>query len=110
MLLYTQEDVGQQFGMSTRSRLTRPEIHGVLKALRNLDRRKRTDGEVVATSGEILTEAEDNVFERDSATYDTLDMRKVVLLNTVPLVWNLCQDIVIYRRQFPSGRLIVLCD
>ena len=37
-----------------RSRLTRREIHGVLKALRNLDRKKRTEGEVVATSGEIL--------------------------------------------------------
>ena len=56
VLLYTQEDVERQFGMSARSRLTRPEIHGVLKALRNLDRRKRTEGEVVATSGEILTE------------------------------------------------------
>ena len=71
VLLYTQEDVERQFGMSARSRLTRPEIHGVLKALRNLDRRKRTEGEVVATSGEILTEDEDNVFERDSATDDT---------------------------------------
>ena len=71
MLLYTQEDVERQFGMSARSRLTRPEIHGVLKALRNLDRKKRTEGEVVATSGEILTEDEGNVFERDSATDDT---------------------------------------
>ena len=71
VLLYTQEDVERQFGMSARSRLTRPEIHGVLKALRNLDRRKRTEGEVVATSGEILTEDEDNAFERDSATDDT---------------------------------------
>ena len=71
VLLYTQEDVERQFGMSARSRLTRPEIHGVLKALRKLDRRKRTEGEVVATSGEILTEDEDNVFERDSVTDDT---------------------------------------
>ena len=71
VLLYTQEDVERQFGVSARSRLTRPEIHGVLKALRKLDRRMRTGGEVVATSGEILTEDEDNVFERDSATDDT---------------------------------------
>ena len=71
VLLYTQEDVERQFGMSARSRLTRQEIHGVLKALRNLDRRKRTEGEVVATSGEILGEDEDNAFERDSATDDT---------------------------------------
>ena len=71
MLLYTQDDVERQFGMSVRSRLTRREIHGVLRALRNLDRRKRLDGEVVATAGEILREDEDNAFERDSATDDT---------------------------------------
>lgn len=71
VLLYTQDDVERQFGMSARSRLTRREIHGVLKALRNLDRRKRMAGEVVATSGEILQEDEDKVFERDSNTEDT---------------------------------------
>ena len=71
VLLYTLEDVERQFGMSARSRLSRQEIQGVLKALRNLARRKRTEGEVVATSGEILGEDEDNAFERDSATDDT---------------------------------------
>ena len=71
VLLYTQDDVERQFGMSARSRLTRREIHGVLRALRNLDRRKRLDGAVVATAGEILREDEDNAFERDSATDDT---------------------------------------
>ena len=34
VLLYTLEDVERQFGMSARSRLTRREIHGVLRALR----------------------------------------------------------------------------
>ena len=71
VLLYNTEDVERQFGMSARSRLTRPEIHGVLRALRNLDRKKRLNGEVVATVGEILGEDEDNAFERDSATDDT---------------------------------------
>ncbi len=71
VLLYTAEDVERQFGLSARSRLTRREIHGVLRALRNLDRKKRTEGEVVATTGEILTEDEDAAFERDSATDDT---------------------------------------
>ena len=71
VLLYTEEDVERQFGLSARSRLTRREIHGVLRALRNLDRKKRTEGEVVATTGEILTEDEDGAFERDSATDDT---------------------------------------
>ena len=71
VLLYTPDDVERQFGMSARSRLTRREIHGVLRALRNLDRKKRLDGEVVATGGEILGEDNEKVFERDSATDDT---------------------------------------
>ena len=71
VLLYTPEDVERQFGMSARSRLTRREIHGVLRALRNLDRKKRHGGEVVATAGEILGEDDENAFERDSTTNDT---------------------------------------
>ena len=71
VLLYTQEDVERQFGMSARSRLTRREIHGVLRALRNLDRKRRLDGEVVATPGEILSEDEEKAFERDSITDDS---------------------------------------
>ena len=71
VLLYTPDDVERQFGMSARSRLTRREIHGVLRALRNLDRKKRLDGEVVATAGEILSEDDEKVFERDSTTDDT---------------------------------------
>ncbi len=71
VLLYAANDVERQFGMSARSRLTRAEIHGILRALRNLDRKKRFDGDVVATAGEILGEDEEKVFERDSATDDT---------------------------------------
>lgn len=71
ILLYSPEDIERQFGMSARSRLTRQEIHGVLRALRNLDRKKRLNGEVVATPGEILTEDDESVFERDSTTDDT---------------------------------------
>ena len=54
VLLYAADDVERQFGMSARSRLTRAEIHGILRALRNLDRKKRGNGDVVATAGEIL--------------------------------------------------------
>ena len=70
VLLYTADDVERQFGLSARSRLSPREIQGILKALRNLDRKKRTAGEVIATSGEILGEDEDAAFERDSATDD----------------------------------------
>ena len=71
VLLYTEDDVERRFGMSARSRLTRREIHGILRALRSLDRKKHAGGEVVATEGEILGEDEENAFERDSATDDT---------------------------------------
>ena len=71
VLLYEPEDAERQFGMSARSRLTRREIHGILRALRNLDRKKQLGGEVVATPGEILGEDEEMAFERDSATDDT---------------------------------------
>ena len=71
VLFYAPDDVERQFGLSARSRLTRQEIHAVLRALRRLDRKKRLEGEVVATAGEILGEDEDKAFERDSATDDT---------------------------------------
>ena len=71
VLLYAADDVERQFSMSAYSRLTRAEIHGILRALRNLDRKKRFGGEVVATAGEILGEDEDKAFERDSVTDDT---------------------------------------
>ncbi|MYI68433.1 MAG: RecQ family ATP-dependent DNA helicase, partial [Boseongicola sp. SB0673_bin_14] len=71
VLLYATDDVERQFGMSARSRLTREEIHGILRALRNLDRKKRFGGDVVATAGEILDEDEEQAFGRDSTTDDT---------------------------------------
>jgi ATP-dependent DNA helicase RecQ len=71
VLLYTPEDVERQFGMSARSRLTAREIQAILRALRRVDRRKRLDGVVVATAGEILAEEDEGTFERDSATDDT---------------------------------------
>lgn len=71
ILLYTPEDIERQFGMSARSRLTQREIQSILRSLKNLDRKKRFNGEVVATSGEILSEEIDGAFDRDSATDDT---------------------------------------
>ena len=71
VLLYAPDDVERQFGMSARTRLSRQEIHGVLRALRNLDRKKRFSGDVVATAGEILGEDDEHAFVRDSATDDT---------------------------------------
>ena len=71
VLFYSPDDVERQFGLSAHTQLTRQEILGVLRALRNLDRKKRFNGDVVATAGEILGEDEEKAFVRDSATDDT---------------------------------------
>ena len=88
VLFYTpRRRAERQFGMSARSRLTRQvEIHAVLRALRNLDRKKRLNGEVVATAGEILGEDEDKAFERDSATDDTRVRTAVAWLEETELL------------------------
>ena len=86
VLLYADDDVERQFGMSARSRLTKAEIHGILRALRKLDRKKRLGGEVVATTGEILGEDEEQVFERDSATNDTRVRTAVAWLEEAKLL------------------------
>lgn len=62
---------GVSFGMSARSRPTRREIHGVLKTLRSLDKKKRTEGEVVAASVGILAKDEDFAFERETPQLPT---------------------------------------
>ncbi len=71
VLFYTEEDIEQQFMLSSRSRLNRREIHSILRALRRLDRKKHTGGEVVATAGEILLDEQEDIFQRDSTTDDT---------------------------------------
>ena len=43
----------------------------MLRALRKMDRKKRLDGQIEATAGEILGEDDERAFERDSATDDT---------------------------------------
>ena len=71
LLLYTNQGIERQYGMTARSRLTQTEINAVLKSLRSLDRRKRMNGEVIATTGEILLEDEEHEFLRDTSTDDT---------------------------------------
>ena len=102
VLLYAADDVERQFNMSARSRLTREEIHGILRALRNLDRKKRFDGNVVATAGEILGEDEDKVFERDSATDDTRVRTAVAYLEESQLLAR--EENVVHV--FPSSLLV----
>ncbi len=86
VLLYTQDDVERQFGMSARSRLSRRGIHAILQALWRLDRKKRYNREVVATTGEILEEDEDIAFRRDPATDDTRTRTAIAWLEEAQLL------------------------
>ncbi len=73
--------------MSARSRLTRREIHGVLRALRRLSRRNRGgNDELVASVGEILAEDKEHEFRRDSATDDTRARTAVMWLEDAQLL------------------------
>ncbi len=71
VLLYAPDDVERQHGMSAASRLSRRDIQSVLRALRQLQRKKERDQALVATAGEILNENEEGEFKRDGATDDT---------------------------------------
>ena len=90
VLLYTPDDVERQFSLAARSRLTRREIDGICRALRNLapGNRRRGDGaqEVVATPGEILLADEEHAFSRDSHTDDTRVKTAVAWLEDAQLL------------------------
>ncbi len=86
VLLYVGDDVERQHSMSAASRLSRRDIQSVLRALRQLQRKKSRDDAVVATSGEILDEDDDGKFKRDGATDDTRVRTAVAWLEEAGLV------------------------
>ena len=106
VLFYAPEDVERQFSMSARSRLTRREIHGVLRALRNLGRKKPTGNGLIATAGEILGEDEEKAFERDSATDDNRVRTAVAWLEEAKLLRR-DENFV---QVFPSSLLVSTVD
>ena len=108
VLLFTKDDIEKQFGMSASSRLTRREIAGILKALRKIDTRNRRNrsphetGEVVVTSGEILLEDEDGLFQRDGDNNDTRVKTAIAWLEDAILLTREENRIQI----FPSSLLV----
>lgn len=71
VLLYDEEDVEAQFSLSARSRLSRRDIAGILRALRRHSAKTKSS-EIVVTPGEIL--ADDNLessIEADNPDADT---------------------------------------
>lgn len=72
ILLYDEADLDVQFRLLKNSRLTQHDIGAILKALRTIERKDRTDGEVVVTSGEILLEIpEAHRIDPDASDADT---------------------------------------
>ncbi|MBL8427176.1 MAG: RecQ family ATP-dependent DNA helicase, partial [Dechloromonas sp.] len=86
VLLYTADDVERQHSMSANSRLSRRDIQSVLRALRQIQRKKNREEPIVATSGEILDEDEEGSFKRDIATDDTRVRTAVAWLEEAGLV------------------------
>jgi len=72
ILLYDDADLDVQFRLLRNSRLTQHDIHSILKALRSIERKDRSEGSVVVTSGEILLEIPDqHRIDPDAADADT---------------------------------------
>jgi len=72
VLLYDDSDLDVQFRLLRNSKLTQHDIHAILKALRSIEKKDRSEGSVVVTSGEILLEIPDkHGIDLDSADADT---------------------------------------
>jgi len=72
VLLYDDADLDVQFRLLRNSRLTQHDIYAILKALRSIEKKDRTEGAVVVTSGEILLEIPDkHGIDPDAADADT---------------------------------------
>ena len=72
ILLYDEADLDVQFRLLRNSRLTQHDIGAILKALRAIERKDRSEGQVVVTSGEILLEIpEAHRIDPDASDADT---------------------------------------
>jgi ATP-dependent DNA helicase RecQ len=71
ILLFDEEDVETQFGLSARSRLSRQDIAGILRTLRRYSAKTKS-AEVVVTAGEILADDElETSIDRQNPDADT---------------------------------------
>lgn len=72
ILLYDEADLDVQFRLLKNARLTQHDIGAILKALRAIERKDRSEGQVVVTSGEILLEIpEAQRLDPDASDADT---------------------------------------
>lgn len=72
VLLYDDADLDVQFRLLRNSKLSRHDIQSILKALRAIERKDRSEGSVVVTSGEILLEVPERYrIDPEAADADT---------------------------------------
>ncbi len=72
ILLYDDADLDVQFRLLKNARLTQHDIHAILKALRQIERKDRSEGSIVVTSGEILLEIPEKLrIDPDASDADT---------------------------------------
>lgn len=72
ILLYDDADLDVQFRLLRNSKLSQHDIQAMLKALRAIERKDRSEGSVVVTSGEILLEVpEKHRIDPDASDADT---------------------------------------
>ncbi|WP_027159845.1 RecQ family ATP-dependent DNA helicase [Methylobacter luteus] len=107
VLLYDDADLDVQFRLLRNSRLTQHDIHAILKALRSIEKKDRSEGSVVVTSGEILLEIPDkHGIDPDAADADTKVRIAVAWLEEARLLER--QEN--HTRVFPGSLLVASLD
>ncbi|HRP96570.1 MAG TPA: RecQ family ATP-dependent DNA helicase [Rhodocyclaceae bacterium] len=107
ILLYDDADLEVQFRLLKNSRLTQHDIHAILKALRAIERKDRSEGQVVVTSGEILLEIPDkHRIDPDASDADTKVRIAVAWLEEARLL----ERHENHTRVFPGSLLVTNLD
>ena len=107
ILLYDEADLDVQFRLLRNSRLTQHDIHAILKALRAIERKDRSEGSVVVTSGEILLEIpEKHRIDPEASDADTKVRIAVAWLEEARLL----ERHENHTRVFPGSLLVANLD
>ena len=107
ILLYDEADLDVQFRLIKQSRLTQHDILAILKALRAIERKDRSEGEVVVTSGEILLEVpESHRLDPDARDADTKVRIAVAWLEEARLL----ERHENHTRVFPGSLMVASLD
>lgn len=106
ILLYDEADLDVQFRLLRNSRLSQHDIHSILKALRTIERKDRSEGSVVVTSGEILLEIPEKRIDPDSSDADTKVRIAVAWLEEARLL----ERHENHTRVFPGSLLVANLD